>query len=271
MKTSLQEKKIQEVSSWLREEMTKQKGNVSFLFKNLVTGECCGYGEETVHPSASIIKMFPMSYIYELDHQGKLSLTDRINVTEEKNASSSGVLHFMKDIHEMSIRDLVELMIIISDNTATNILLRLKGMESMQKYLAEDLGLQATKWNREMMDLAAIEKGIQNYTSAADCAWLLERIYQGSLVSEEASAQMLQILKEQQFNDLIPEDLCDLIPEECIAHKTGGLDGVVHDTAIVDYGKEPFILCFMGSETDVPEYSRLIREASMRLYQAVNL
>ena len=70
------------------------------------------------------------------------------------------------------------------------------------------------------------------------------------------------------YNSLF--DKYGLIPEECIAHKTGGLDGVVHDTAIVDYGAEPFILCFLGSETDVPAFSRLIREASMRLYLSVN-
>ena len=121
-----------------------------------------------------------------------------------------------------------------------------------------------------MMDLDAIERGIQNYTSADDCAWLLERIYRREMVSPAASAAMLQTLKEQQFNDLIPEDLCDLIPEECIAHKTGGLDGVVHDTAIVDYGAAPFILCFLGSGTDVPAYSRLIRTASFRIYEALN-
>lgn len=262
--------KTAQVNTWLQEQMKEQKGNVSFCYKNLVTGECFSCAPETVHPSASVIKMFLMAYIFELDRQGRLSLTDRINVEKEKSASSSGVLHFMKDIREMSVRDLVELMIIISDNTATNILLRVEGMEKMNAYLADNLKLTATRWNREMMDLSAIEKGIQNYTSAADCAWLLESIYRGSLVSPEASAAMLRVLKEQQFNDLIPEDLCDLIPEECIAHKTGGLDGVVHDTAIVDYGAEPFILCFLGSETDVPAFSRLIREASLRLYLSVN-
>ena len=262
--------KTAQVNTWLQEQMKAQKGNVSFYYKNLVTGECFSCAPETVHPSASVIKMFLMAYIFELDRQGRLSLTDRINVEKEKSASSSGVLHFMKDIREMSVRDLVELMIIISDNTATNILLRIEGMEKMNAYLADDLKLTATRWNREMMDLSAIEKGIQNYTSAADCAWLLESIYRGRLVSPEASAAMLRVLKEQQFNDLIPEDLCDLIPEECIAHKTGGLDGVVHDTAIVDYGAEPFILCFLGSETDVPGFSRLIREASLRLYLSVN-
>ncbi|MBO7711332.1 MAG: serine hydrolase [Lachnospiraceae bacterium] len=255
---------------WLRAELDRQKGNVSCLYRNLVSGDCFGYRTDHVHPSASIIKMFLMADIYDLAGRGRLLLTDRISVEDEKNASSSGVLHFMKDIKSMSVRDLVELMIIISDNTATNILLRIEGMEQMQRYLKDTLKLNGTRWNREMMDLDAIARGIQNYTSADDCAWLLEQIYRGRLVSPEASAQMLQILKEQQFNDLIPEDLCDLIPEENIAHKTGGLDGVVHDTAIVDYGKEPFILCFLGSETDVPEFSRLIRRASLKIYQAVN-
>lgn len=256
--------------NWLREQMEQQEGDVSFLYRNLATGESFGYCPELVHPSASVIKMFLMAYIFEQDRKGCLSLTDMINVENEKNASSCGILHFMKDIREMSVRDLVELMIIISDNTATNILLRIDGMEKMQRYLREDLKLTGTSWEREMMDMAAIHRGIQNHTCASDCAWLLEEIYRGRMVSPEASARMMQILKEQQFNDLIPDYLNELIPEEAVAHKSGGLAGVVHDVGIIDHGREPFILCFLGSSTDVAAYSRLIREASLRIYQYVN-
>ncbi len=260
------------LTSWLTEQLQQQKGNVSFLYKNLHSGETLEYHPGTVHPSASVIKMFLMAYMFELEKQGKIRMTDRCAVDPDRNASSSGILHFMKDIPDMSVRDLIELMIIVSDNTATNILLRIEGMEKMQRYLAEDLKLTDTRWNREMMDLDAIEKGIQNYTSARECAWLLEKIYKRELISADASEKMLQVLKEQQFNDLISEILYDELnlPEGCVAHKSGGLEGVVHDVGIVDYGKDPFILCFLGDHTDVPEYASLMREASRRIYEYVN-
>lgn len=256
---------------WLHSRMAAQQGHVSFLYRNLITGECDGYEPDRIHPSASIIKMFLMSCIFEMEKQGRLSMTDRVRVEgRERDACSSGVLHFMQDIADISIRDMVELMIIISDNTATNMLLQITGMDGAQRYVRECLRLQGTRWERKMMDMEAIAAGRQNYTSAADCAWLLEEIYRGRLVSADASERMMQILKEQQFNDLIPDALAGLIPEGQVAHKTGGLDGVVHDAGIIDYGRQPFILCFFGSDTDVAEYSRLIREASRRIYCSIN-
>ena len=103
--------------------------------------------------------------------------------------------------------------------------------------------------------------------SAAEAAQILEKIYQGKLISPVASRQMLNIPKEQQFDDLIPWHMGDLLPEQTIAHKTGGLPHVVHDVAIVDGGWQPYILCFMGSEVAVPQFGRFIQDMSLKIYQ----
>lgn len=254
---------------WLEKELSGQPGHVSCLYKNLKTGEQYLFGEKTVHPSASVIKIYLMAYVFQLVKDGKLSLNDQVALQKDNVSSSSGVLHYLRDVESMSVRDLVELMIIVSDNTATNLLVELVGMDHLQNYIAKDLGLSDTKFQRKMMDFAAIRAGRQNYTTAADAAFLLEQIYRGELVSKEASAQMLEILKDQQFQDLIPAYLEDFIPERSIAHKTGGLERVVHDAAIVDYGKAPFILCFFGSDVTVSEYSIFIGKMALRIYEQV--
>ena len=252
---------------WLDEILDSQKGNISCYFKNLVTGEMYTWQPDRVHPSASVIKMFLMAYLFQLAEDGKLDLTEQIVIDPKVLAESCGVLYYLKDVQRMSVRDLIELMIIVSDNAATNVLTKLVGMENLQRYLETELHLKATRWRRMMMDFEAARLGFQNDTSAGEVSWLLEKIYRGELVSKEASARMLRILKEQQFDDLIPFYLNEILPEHSIAHKSGGLEDVVHDAAIVDAGKEPFILCLMGSS--LPDRIPVIRamgEIAKRIY-----
>ncbi len=92
-------------------------------------------------------------------------------------------------------------------------------------------------------------------------------MYWGTLISPEASRQMIRVLKNQQDGELIPWYLREELPEHTIAHKTGGLDHVVHDAALVDLPDRPYILCFFGSGVPVPAYSRLIQDASYRIFR----
>ena len=252
---------------WLDELLSAQEGNVSCVYLNLKSGETYEYQKDMVHPSASVIKIFLMAYIYQLIEEGAIKEEDRIAIKPETLAESSGVLYYLKDVHELSVRDLMELMIIVSDNTATNVLLGLAGMESLQLYISEVLGYQHTLFQRRMMDFDAVKRGFQNYTTAEETADFLKKLYLGKVVSPEASGKMMQILREQQFSDLIPYHLYGFLPEQSIAHKAGGLDHVVHDAGIVLGGDAPFVLCMFGSEVDVPSYSRVIQDVSLKLYE----
>ena len=254
--------------AWLDALLKEQAGSVSCVYRNLVTGESYVYREDAIHPSASVIKTYLMAYVFSLLQEGKLHAEDKVQLNREDMAESCGVLTYLRDVRELSVRDLTELMMIVSDNAATNVLLSLVGMENLQEYLRGCLHLQATRFQRKMMDFEAAARGLQNYTSARETADILEQIYRGELVSAEASAAMLQILKEQQFDDLIPFYLGEFLPEHSIAHKTGGLDGVVHDAAIVDAGDEPFILCLFGSSLpDRIPFHRAMGEIALRIYR----
>ncbi len=254
--------------NWLAGLLDEQPGFVSCVYKNLKTEDSFFYNAEKVHPSASVIKIYLMAFVYHLFQREELRPEDRVPLRREGMAFSSGVLHYLRDAEEMSVRDLVELMIIVSDNSATNLLLELVGLQRLQAYMKEELGLSDTRFQRKMMDFEAAAAGLQNYTSAAETAAFLEKLWRGQIVSPEASAKMLQVMKEQQFNEGIPFWLEErLIPENTIAHKSGGLEGVAHDAAVVDYGKAPFVLCFFGSETDTASFQRLMGDAALRVYR----
>jgi beta-lactamase class A len=252
---------------WLRREMAGVSGLASCWFRDLKTGETFGWQEEAVHSSASIIKIFLMAFLFRKFGNGELRPEDLIELRPELIAPSAGVLSYLRDVRELSVRDLIELMIIVSDNSATNVLIDLAGMDALNAFLAEELGLKQTRLRRRMMDLDAIARGRDNTTSALEAGIVLERIRRGTLISPEASREMLRTLKNQQDSSLIPWVLREELPEHTIAHKTGGLDHVVHDAAIVDLPERPYILCFFGSGVSVPEYGRLMQDASDRIYR----
>ena len=253
---------------WLRREMEDFPGKVSCWYRNLTTGETFGFHEEAEHSSASVIKIYLMAYLYRKFEDGALKPEERIILRPEQIAPSAGVLSYLRDCRELSIRDLIELMIIVSDNSATNVLIDLAGMDAVNRFLREDLGLTHTRLRRHMMDLDAIARGEDNITSALDAGTVLERMYRGELISPEASREMIRTLKNLQDGSLIPWYLDDYLPEHTIAHKTGGLDHVVHDAALVDQPGRPYILCFFGSGVSVPTYSRLIQDASLRIFES---
>ncbi|MFB9835850.1 serine hydrolase [Actinoallomurus acaciae] len=136
-------------------------------------------------------------------------------------AGGSGVLAHLADVADMSVRDLLTLMIVVSDNTATNVLIDRIGREAVNAWCARH-GLTATVLARHMMDLEARARGLNNLTSAADVASVLARLADSPFA--------VQALEAQQFNDRLPRHLP---PEFRLAHKTGELSGVRHDAGIV--------------------------------------
>ena len=252
---------------WLKRELENMPGQVSCWYRDLTTGETFGWKEDAEHSAASTIKIFLMAYMFRKFRNGDLRPEDRILIRPDQIAPSAGVLSFLRDCRELSVRDLIELMIIVSDNTATNVLIGLAGMEALNTFLKEELNLTRTRLRRRMMDLDAIARGEDNTTSAREAGMILERIYRGTLISPEDSLEMLRILKHQQDSSLIPWHLKEILPEHTIAHKTGGLDHVVHDAALVDQPGRPFILCFFGSGVSVPAFGRLIQDASGRIWK----
>ena len=250
------------MNDYLLKPLRSISGKVGFYYKNLITGETVSFQEDLPLQAASVIKIPILIEAFTRLENGTLHKSDLFTVKKEDKLPSCGALTYMHDGLEVTLEDLYTLMIILSDNTATNLLIKHLGMEQINETM-QKLGCKQIKLNRLLFDSEKSALGIENYISAGDIAFLLEKMYLGELVSKEASAEMIRILKNQRLNGKIPFYIHG---KADIAHKTGEDDGITHDVGIV-YGKEPFIICFCGNEVDVPAYERLMQEITLDLFR----
>jgi beta-lactamase class A len=248
------------VKDKLLEQIKSVPGKVGFYYKNLISGDTIQYGAEIPLQAASVIKIPILIEAFKRMEVGALHKTDLFTISKEDKLPSCGALTYMHDGLQVTLEDLYTLMIILSDNTATNILIKEFGMDSINDTMKE-LGLKTTKLNRLLFDKEQSALGVENYISTGEIAWILEKMYLGELISETASANMLSILKKQRLNGKIPFFIHGKAE---IAHKTGEDDGITHDVSIV-FAKQPFILCFCGNEVEVPVYERLMQDVAAML------
>ena len=251
----------------LTEKLCSLPGKIGVIYKDPgKDGECFSFHGEEPHVAASVIKLFLMAAVFQKFEEGSLSPGAFVQVRREDCVPSCGVLNYLQGERQVSVRDLVELMVIVSDNTAANLLFDLVGEEYLDTFIREELGMKKTAFRRKMFDAEKAGRGIENTVTPRDVAVLLEKICRGTLVSPKASREMYEILKHQRLNGKIPFYLHTLKEAPVIAHKTGEDRGITHDVAIIGQD-DPFVLCFLGSETDVPEYERLMGEAAMEIYR----
>lgn len=211
------------------------------VVKNLATGERLDMNPALVFQSASMIKVPIMYEIMRQVAAGLIDLDEIIAVCAEKMVGGAGILQELRPDIPMTIRELVTLMIILSDNTATNLLIDRIGMDAINKTTAS-LRLNSTILQRRMMDFDAARDGRENFTTAQDMALIFEHIYNSTGLPPKYGALMLDILKRQQVQDKFPFYL----PEETvIAHKTGTLPGAEHDGGIMFITGGPYIVSVM--------------------------
>ena len=218
----------------LSDEIGKLGGKWSLYLKRLDTDQVIGIGDDEKMIAASLIKLFIAGEFYTLAEEGELDADN---------------FHNMPD-----------LMISISDNGAANSLIRACTMEKINEF-AKEKGYEETELNRRMLEW----NGTENYTSARDCGKMLEEVLKGEYVSEEASERILEALRDQQRTSKIPAG----VPVEVeTANKTGELDNVDNDAAIVWSPECTYILCIMSSNAGgrIPE----IRKLSSMVYNSIN-
>lgn len=241
--------------------MEELKGNVGVYYKDLKTGESFGIRDEEPYLAASVIKLLVLLEAFKQESQGEISFDQIIEINSEDKLPSCGSLTYMHDGLKVTIMDLCVLMIIQSDNTATNIMIKLLGMNAINSTI-DELGFKKTKLNRLLFDSEEQKKGKENYISPKELGIFLERLYNGELISEKASMAMLDIMKKQQLNHKIPY----FIPKGIkIAHKTGEDDGITNDVALV-FSEKPFIICLAAYGTNVQMTEDFYRKAAKLCY-----
>lgn len=237
------------------------EGTASMFYKNLVTGEEWTWNADAVVNAASVIKIPVMIEAFVQMKTGSLDAQERFVLRESDRLPSCGALKTMHEGLGLTAMDLIKLMIILSDNTATNMLTKRIGRENVNARL-EALGLENTRMRRLLFDREASAKGLKNTITAREIGGLLERMYRGELVDAQSCAVMIEILKDQRLNGKMPFFLH--AHGIACAHKTGEDSTVTHDCGIV-FADEPFVLCFASEGVDVAVFERAMQDITRML------
>lgn len=237
------------------------EGKVGFYYKNLINGKEISFNAKDTFLAASVIKLPILAEVFRQGALGKVELTEKLTVKNKDKVPSCGALNLFTDEPFVDIRTLCRLMIAISDNTATNVLINRFSIDGLNRGFKE-IGFKDTKINRLLFDEEAQKQGKENVIVPKEIGLLLEEIYNNTFINEEISTEIEEILLEQQINHKIPGSLPENIR---VAHKTGEDDGITNDVGIV-YSEEPFVIVFASNYTNVPKFEDLIRKISYDLY-----
>ncbi|PKK35624.1 serine hydrolase [Siphonobacter sp. SORGH_AS_0500] len=221
--------------------LADKKGTYAVAFKNLQSKQTVYINEHELFHAASTMKTPVMVEVYKQAAAGKFAVRDSILVKNEFKSIVDGSTYrltpetdseqklYTEVDQKKSIYDLMYQMIIVSSNLATNIIIDLVGAEKVTKTFHQ-LGAKNSQIRRGVEDQKAYQKGLNNEVTAYDLAELFEKIAKGKAVNKESSKAMIQILLDQKFNDIIP---AKLPAGTKVAHKTGSITNIYHDSGIV--------------------------------------
>jgi len=237
-------------------------GVVGYCIVDLTSGTRFTHLEKEVFPTASTIKLAILYELFAQAQEGRLTLDQPRMLDRAAAVGGSGIL-FELGTPTLSLRDYAVLMVVLSDNTATNVLIDAVGMASVNRRV-QGLGLTETKLRRKMIDLAAARRGDENVSTPAEIARLLETYYKGEGLEPASAAAALGILKKGKDSPLtrgVPEG----VP---VASKPGDLEGVRVDAGIVYLPKRPYVISVMTTwlQRD-QDGDRAIEDLSRAAYQ----
>ena len=221
---------------------------------------------DDVFPQASSIKVAVLAELYRQAQAGKLKLTDLYTVQATDLVPDSTIMGGLTPgVTRITLRDLATMMVAVSDNSATNVLIDRVGMENVNA-LMDSLGLAHTRLRRKMMDLKAASEGRENISTPAEMMTLLEDLYRGKVLNKEMTADFFVMLSTPK-NSFIPRDLPEGLK---IANKPGELEGVRNDSGVVFVENRPYVICVMTTylhrERDGEEAIAKISAAAYRMF-----
>ena len=218
----------------------------------------------TQHASASMIKLLVLAALLDKAASGEVDLAAQVEVTSDAIVSGTGTIQD-DGPGTYAVQELARRMIADSDNTATNVIVDLIGMDAVNEE-ATKLGLTGTVMARKMMDTAAAEGGMRNRMTTDDAATILNLLACGKLVDEQMSQLAMDFLLQQTIN----AGLTDAIPAGVsVAHKTGELLQAEHDGGIVLAAK-PYVLVVMTEGIENVTGVSIIADVSRAVYVATN-
>lgn len=243
------------------------------------SGETLLLNEHETFHAASTMKMPVMVEVHRQIHKGQFTLDDSVHVTNEFRSIVDGSRYSLipeDDSYEKlydhigdqrSVRTLLREMITASSNLATNLLIEKVGAENTTKTMRR-YGADCIQVRRGVEDMKAYRRGMNNEASAYDLLVIFERIACGNVVSEKASRKMIEILKAQEDTDMIPARLPDSVE---VAHKTGWIPGLRHDSGIVFVPDGPtYVLVLLSENLDDEEAGEVaLAKVSRHVFDSV--
>jgi beta-lactamase class A len=231
----------QPLGGQLRKRIAGFPGEVSLYAKNLDSGEAIGIRETEPVRTASTIKLAVMAALFDAVARGELQWSERLTITDAEKVAGAGVIESeLSSGVQLPLEDVMHLMMALSDNTATNMILERFPADRVNAYL-DRIGLGSTRSLRKILGkngpagvsaAGKLEKN-QKYglgvSTPRDMVALVERMERGELVNAEASREMIAVMKRCQDTTCIRRPFGDLD----VANKTGALDALRSDVGIV--------------------------------------
>lgn len=216
-------------------------GVMGVAIEDLNTGDHYYLHEDEVFAQASSIKITVLANLYLQAQQGKLKLNDLYTVQTSDLVPDSDIMNGVTPgVTRITLRDLATMMVAVSDNAATNVLIDRVGMQNVNAML-DSLGLTHTRLRRKMMDLQAAKEGRENISTPREMGALLEAIYKGKVLNKESTDEFFKMLSTNK-SSFIPRDL----PTDLkIANKPGELEAIRNDSGVVFVEGRPYVICVM--------------------------
>lgn len=257
------ESQIQEIDQHL-------DGVMGIAIEDLTTGDHFFLHENEVFAQASSIKITVLANLYLQAQQGKLKLTDLYTVQSADLVPDSDIMNGLTPgVTRVTLRDLATMMVAVSDNSATNVLIDKVGMQNVNAML-DSLGLSHTRLRRKMMDLDGARQGRENISTPREMMQLLDAIYHGKVLNKESTADFFKMLSTGKAS-FIPRDLP---PELRVANKPGELEAVRNDSGIVFVEGRPYVICamtgYLRNERDGEDAISKVSLATWRMFDRLS-
>lgn len=248
------------------------EGTWGIMIKDPLTKEQWTLNEHHQFYAASVIKLPIMAAVFKKIAKGHCTLEDEIVLQAESIVGGAGILQHMTLGKTYTIKYLITLMIIQSDNTATNILIDIAGKERIQNLLKRS-NMKNSSFHHKLMIKDRNSDG-SNMITAFDVHQFLEQLFDRKLISKEASNLMIDIMKKQQISNCLPKKLPyqelnndDTAPYWELAHKTGWIPGCRHDAGIFFVNNYPMIVTVLSEKVDDLQSEAIIANIGKRVYK----
>ena len=223
--------------------MNQRIGKYSFYFEDLNSGYVYAYNENVVMTAAGCIKIpIAMALLREVE-RSNINLNQKIEIHIDDKSYGKGIIHEFGE-RDYSLNELMIAMLVQSDNTAANKIIRIIGMDKINECFCE-MGLKNTLLRKNTVDESTEDKIYKNVSSSEDLSKCWKHLYNATFLNRDDSDNMISILKRQQSKNKIAFYLPDKIKKD-LASKTGDLEGVENDSVLLTTSKGDFVLTIMS-------------------------